>query len=569
LKSKLTLPLFISGLLVGVAIWFVFQKPQQVSLILINGAVYTVDDRNPVAEAVAIKGNIIAGVGSTEEILASFVAADTIDLQGKAVYPGFIDAHAHVEGLGAALMNLNLAGATSIQEIQARVREHAGRLPAGSWVRGRGWDQNRWPGKEFPTSRMLDEAVRDVPVYLTRIDGHAVWVNSKVLLLAGITKDTPDPEGGKIMRDRAGNPAGVFIDNAIDVLNDVLPAASVDERREAIMLAIRECARYGLTGVHDMGVDKTQIEIYRKLIDENSFPIRIYAAIGGLGETWDHYRDAGPEIGGFGSKLTVRALKLYADGALGSRGAALIEPYSDDSPNRGLTLTSSEDLEAAVNACLERGFQPCTHAIGDRGNHIALNVYEKRLNSLQMKDKDRRLRVEHAQVLHQDDIPRFKQLGVIPSMQPTHCTSDMYWAEARVGPERIKGAYAWRTLLETGVVIPGGSDFPVEDINPLWGFYAAITRQDHVGWPEGGWYPEQRMSRDEALKSFTLWAAYAAFEESQKGSIQKGKLADLVVLSDDIMKTDPPKILETRVEMTILGGEVVYARDKGLALGSP
>ncbi|MBM2840307.1 MAG: Amidohydrolase 3, partial [Bacteroidetes bacterium] len=360
------------------------------------------------------------------------------------------------------------------------------------------------------------------------------------------------------VRDGGGKPTGVFVDNAVDLIDAVIPQPSEEERTEAIQKAVEECVKVGLTGIHDMGVDLQLINIYKKLIGQKQFPFRVYAAIGGVGETWDHYLKVGPEIEGNDGRLTVRALKLYSDGALGSRGAALIEPYSDEPSNRGLTLTSSDQMKSAGLQALEKGFQVCTHAIGDRGNNIALNGYAEVLKSNRAKAKDARFRIEHAQVLEPNDIPRFRQLGVIPSMQPTHCTSDMYWAKDRLGPQRVKGAYAWRSLLNQGSIIPAGSDFPVESPNPLWGFYAAITRQDQGGWPEGGWYPDQRMTREEALKAFTIWAAYASFEEQAKGTIEIGKGADFTILSDDIMTIDPKKILDTHVDMTIVAGEVVY-----------
>jgi predicted amidohydrolase YtcJ len=317
--------------------------------------------------------------------------------------------------------------------------------------------------------------------------------------------------------------------------------------------------KVGLTEVHDMGVDLSGIGIYKKLIAEGRFPLRVYVAIDGIGETWSHYLNSGPETVGYDGRLAVRALKLYADGALGSRGAALIEPYSDDPSNRGLTLTSAEQIRSAASQALDKGFQVCTHAIGDRGNNIVLNVYEEVLNANKVKARDARFRVEHAQVLDRPDMPRFHALGILPMMQPTHCTSDMYWAESRLGPERTKGAYAWRSLISLGSIVPGGSDFPVESPNPLWGFYAAITRQDHTGWPDGGWHAEEKMTREEALKSFTLWSAFAAFQEKARGSIEVGKFADLTILSQDIMKIEPRKILETSVEMTLVAGQVVYS----------
>lgn len=568
MKSKLIISLIA---IAGLIIYYILinPNPQEVSMLLVNGVVYTVNEKQPSAEAIAVREGKIVGVGSNEDMMASFKSASVIDLQGKPVYPGFIDSHAHLENLGAALMNLNVSGTSSVEEIQQLVADRVAATKPGRWIRGRGWDQNKWSSKSFPTHQMLDAVSRDVPVYLTRVDGHAMWVNKEILDIAGITRATPDPDGGKIVRDGSGNPTGVLIDNAIALLESVLPEPSEQERTEAVERAVQECIKVGLTEVHDMGTDLAGIEIYKKLIQAGRFPFRVYAAIGGegnetgrisfggLGETWDYYLKNGPEIDGYDGRLTVRALKLYADGALGSRGAALIEPYSDDPTNRGLTLTSAEVLKTAAAQALQHGFQLCIHAIGDRANHIVLNVYEEAFKTLPAKAKDARFRIEHAQVIDTTDIPRFHQLGILPVMQPTHCTSDMYWAETRLGPSRITGAYAWRSLLDAGSIIPGGSDFPVESPNPLWGFYAAIARQDHSGWPDGGWHPEQRMSRSEALKSFTMWAAFASFEEKTKGSLEPGKVADLVVLSDDIMNIEPRKILTTTVELNMIAGEIV------------
>ena len=334
---------------------------------------------------------------------------------------------------------------------------------------------------------------------------------------------------------------------------------------DAILRGAKECVKVGLTEVHDMGVDLSLLKIYDQMILTGELPLRVYAAIDGPGETWDHYLKAGPDTVGHAGKLTVRALKMYADGALGSRGAALIQPYSDDPGNRGLTLTSSAALTKAASQCLDKGFQLCVHAIGDRANNMVLNVYQSVLSGAAGGGSRARFRVEHAQILDTADIPRFHSLGVLPMMQPTHCTSDMSWVENRLGPQRLAGAYAWRSLLDQGSIIPGGSDFPVESPNPIWGFYAAITRQDHAGQREGGWRPEQRMTRMEALKSFTLWGAYAGFQEDVKGSIEPGKWADLTVLSEDIMKVEPSRILDTTVEMTIVAGSEVYRSNAGLA----
>ncbi len=558
MKLKTFAPLL---LVVLSLVYFMFLRSNvsEASLLLLNGVVYTVNEAQPRAEAVAVSSGKIIAVGTTTELQSKFTSSHVIDLHGRPVYPGFIDSHAHLEGLGSLLLNLDLTGTTSVEEIQRLVAESAGKAKPGMWIRGRGWDQNQWRHKTFPNHEILDKVAGDIPVYLARVDGHAVWVSKKVLEIAGTTKETPDPEGGKIVRDKAGNPTGVFVDNAVDIVKEALPDPSEVERTEAILKAVQSCLKVGLTEVHDMGVDGEQIEICRRLIQTGRFPFRVYAAIGGPGPLWERYLARGPEIGTYEGRLTVRALKLYADGALGSYGAALIEPYSDDPANRGLTLTSADSIRYHGRRALERGFQVCTHAIGDRANHIVLNVYEELYKANPERSKDARFRVEHAQVLAQDDIARFHQIGVLPMMQPTHCTSDMRWAESRLGPTRIKGAYAWRSLIESGSIVPGSSDFPAESNNPLWGFYAAITRQDRTGWPVGGWYPEQRMTRDEALKAFTIWGATAGFEENIKGSIEPGKFADLVVLSNDIMQIDARDILQTTVEMTIVGGDVVYS----------
>lgn len=533
-------------------------EPQQVSLILYNGIIHTVNPVQPRAEALAVRDDRIVAVGSTAAIRRDYTSSVSIDLAGRTVVPGFIDAHAHLEGMGASLMSLDLTGAVSVEEIRHRVAERVPQLDKGVWLRGRGWDQNLWAEKSFPTHAMLDAVAPDIPVYLTRIDGHAVWVNGKVLALAGITRDTPDPDGGRIYRDAQGDPTGVFVDNAVGMLDAVLPDPTIEERKAAILLAVHECLKRGLTEVHDMGVDLEGIRIYKELIGEGKFPFRVYVAVDGVDSAWFHYLSTGPETTGYEDRLVVRAIKMYADGALGSRGAALIEPYSDDPGNRGLTLTSANELTQVAGEALEHGFQVCTHAIGDRANHIVLNSYENAFKSFHVNGLDRRFRVEHAQVVAPDDLPRFAELGVVPSMQPTHCTSDMPWAEQRLGPKRVLGAYAWHTLLEHGSIIPGGSDFPVERPDPLWGIYAAVTRQDHSGNPPGGWYPDQRMTREEALRSFTIWGAYAAFQENIKGSIEKGKLADFVILTRDIMAVDPQDILSTEVDATFVAGKMVY-----------
>lgn len=554
---------------------------QQVDALFVNGKVYTMDSQNTIAEAIATRGERIVAVGSSTALGRKFSPKQTIDLNGRTVLPGFIDAHAHLMSLGVARMTVDLVGAESENEAAERVRGRVGKIEPGQWVRGRGWDQNRWPSKHFPTASDLDRAAPNNPVYLTRVDGHAAWVNRRALVIANISQSTPDPDGGRIIRDAAGHPTGVLIDEAMDLVARHLPPISRQESEEALQLAIEECLRYGLTGVHDMGVDTSEIDLYKSKIEDGRLSIRLYAAIGGPGATWDHFLKTGPLLNYGDHRLTVRTLKMYIDGALGSRGAALVEPYSDEPGNRGLTVISEAGLKSIVDTALAHGFQVCTHAIGDRGNNIVLNVYEEALKGQPVKNH--RLRIEHVQVLLPSDVPRFHQLGVIPSMQPTHCTSDMYWAEARLGPERVRGAYAWRSLLDSGVWIAGGSDFPVENPNPLYGIYAAVTRQDPEGRPknaddvqeswqlstqgivdpsafESGWYASQKMSREEAVRSFTLWAAHAAFQEHLVGSLEVGKLADFVILSQDIMTVPAHELLRTVVEKTYVGSKLVYER---------
>ncbi|HTK81539.1 MAG TPA: amidohydrolase [Bacteroidota bacterium] len=544
------------------------------SMLLLNGTIYTLDGNNSVAQAIALNGNRILATGTTEEITRRYKSDNVIDLQGKTVLPGLIDGHGHVLGEGSALHNLNLVGTNAAEEVIEIVRKRVGSVQPGVWISGRGWDQNDWQVEKFPEASLLDRIAPDNPVYLTRIDGHAIWVNTKAMDLAGVIAQTPDPVGGKIIRDAGGKPTGVFVDNAMDLIARAVPQLTDTDVEERLKLALNECAKLGITEVHDMGVDVQTIRTYKKLIDNGECPVRVYAAIGGPretgnryvesgeqipAETWNTYLKLGREIGYGNGMLTVRAVKLYADGALGSRGAALLDSYSDDPGNRGLTVTTEADLEIICRQAEENGFQVCVHAIGDRGNDIVLNVYEKVLQSHD-KAAPLRWRIEHAQVLAPSDIPRFARLGIIPSMQPTHATSDMYWAEARLGAERVKGAYAWRSLMQNGSIIVGGSDFPVEGVNPLWGIYAAITRSDKSGYPQDGWYPEQKMTREEAARAFSQWAAYGAFEENMKGTLEPGKWADITILSKDIMTVPPRDILTTEVEMTIVGGNIVYKK---------
>ena len=468
------------------------------------------------------------------------------------------DAHAHVTGLGQSLLNVDLVGTTSYEQVIARVVERARTTPKGEWIVGRGWDQNDWGDTRWPTHEALSHAVPDHPVYLERVDGHAGLVNALALQKMGVTKATKDPSGGAIERDAQGNPAGVFVDNAQDLIGRAIPAQTRAQVKNAIKLAIDEMHRWGLTGVHDAGASAQVLELYEELGRESALNIRLYAMISDDAPTIEAWFKRGPQIGLHDGMLWVRSIKLYQDGALGSRGAALLEPYSDDARTNGLLVSAPEHIKEFATRALRAGFQVNTHAIGDRGNRLVLDSYEAALKVV--PTADHRFRIEHAQILNADDIPRFAALGVIPSMQASHQTSDMYWAGNRLGEGRLRGAYAWRSLIESGVVIPNGSDFPVEYVDPLISFRAAVSRQDAHGWPAGGWYPEQRMTRDEALKSMTLWAAYAGFQENELGSLAAGKRADFVVLDQDIMRVPDSMLSSTHVLSTWVGGRNVYER---------
>jgi predicted amidohydrolase YtcJ len=531
----------------------VLARAETADLVVNNARIYTVDPARPRASAIAVKGDRILAIGD----VSVYVGPKTrrIDARGATVIPGLIDSHGHMRGLGESLEILDLRATRSVADVLKLVDKATRSRKPSEWIRGRSWDQTQWPGAQFPTAEQLSRVSPNHPVYLTRVDGHAGWVNNKALEIAGITAATPDPPGGRIIRTSAGQPTGVLIDRAQGLVTRKIPPASHEQVLERIAHAARECAHLGLTTVHDAGVSREDLAAYRELIAQGKLPVRVYAMIGGEGSLWEEYLKRGPEIG---DRLTVRSIKLMADGALGSRGAALKEPYSDEPGNRGLLILQEKDIERVARAAAAKGFQVNTHAIGDRANHVVLEAYGAALSGA----KDRRFRIEHAQVVAPEDFPLFAKFGVIASMQATHATSDMRWAEARLGPKRILGAYAWRRFLSLGVPVPNGSDFPVEDPNPLWGFYAAITRQDHQGRPEGGWMPDKRMRRQEALKSWTLDGAYAAFEEKSKGSLTPGKLADFVMLSEDITTIPANEILNTRVVMTVLGGEVVYSELK-------
>ncbi len=530
---------------------------QQADLVVTNARIYTSDVNRPAAEALAVRGGRIAFVGSNRGALAlAGPRTERLDLAGKTVITGMVDAHAHLLGLGQALRTVDLVGTRSYDEVIARVVARAKTARPGEWIRGRGWDQNDWADTRFPTHAALSRAVPNNPVYLTRVDGHAALVNTKALELAQVTAATPDPTGGRFIRDSANNPTGVLVDNAQGIVGRVIPAPTHAELRDQTLVAIAEANRWGLTGIHDAGVAPEGIAVYEELAKEGHYNLRNYVMVRSSDSVLDAILQRGPQKALYDGRLWIRAIKLVADGALGSRGAALLEPYSDDPGNTGLITTPPERIKSVAVRALKAGFQVNVHAIGDRANRMVLDQFEAALG--EVPTADHRFRIEHAQILRYQDIPRFAELDVIPSMQGSHQTSDMYWAPNRLGPARLSGAYAWRSLLNTGVVIPNGSDFPVEAVNPLISFHSFFTRQDADNFPPGGWMPEQRTTRQEALLSITLWPAYAGFMENESGSLTPGKYADFVVLDRDIMTVAPEAVLGTRVLMTVLGGKAVY-----------
>jgi len=528
-------------------------------LIVTGGHIYTVDDTRPAAQAFAIRNGVFVFVGSESEAMA-LKGPDTrvLDLHGATALPGLADAHGHLTELGETLHEADLAGSLSYEEVIERTKKHSGSVPAGEWIRGHGWDQNRWASKQFPTADALTRAFPNNPVVLERIDGHALLANARAMEAAKITEATKDPTGGRIVRGANGNPTGVFVDNAQSLIDRAVPAPTDAQLEQAISAAITDVHSWGLVSIHDPGEPRRIIDVMESMAKKGTFDLRGYILIADDSAAIAHYYTLGPRSAMYDGHLWVRAIKLYADGALGSRGAALLSPYSDDPGNTGLLVSSEAHLQSVATSALRHGFQVATHAIGDRGNRNALDAYEGALKAV--PTADHRFRIEHAQILDPADIPRFAQLGIIPSMQASHQTSDMRWAEDRLGPSRIRGAYAWRSLLNTGVIIPNGTDFPVENVNPLITFHSAVTRADSTGWPDGGWYPEQKMTRDEALKSMTIWAAYAGFQEHVMGSITPGKYADFTVLDQDIMTIPASDILKTHVLSTYMGGKSVYER---------
>lgn len=530
--------------------------------LLTAATIHTGDPDAPVATALAWDtdtGRVLA-VGDRQALLTLYPLAALTDVGEATVIPGLIDAHAHLMFLGGTLMQADLTGAISIQDIVARLQRFAADNPEG-WLLGSGWDQNRWPDKQFPTVADLDTAFPDRPVWLGRIDGHAGWGNSAALRAVArqpgqrALKGSWQPAGGRIVRDAKGQPSGVFVDEAMTLVQAAIPTPSDAAREQMLTRALDKAVSQGLTGVHDMGVSRADLALMRRFADAGTLPLRIDAYADGNGDALADLCAQGAYQHP-GGRLEMRGVKLFMDGALGSRGAALLADYSDDPHNRGLLVTSPAEFETAVRKADTCHVQVATHAIGDRGNRIALDTYARVLG--ERRSSDHRWRIEHAQVVALEDIPRFAQLGVIASMQPTHATSDMGWAQDRVGPERILGAYAWRRMLGSGARLALGSDFPVEQVDPRLGLYAAVTRQERAGQPPGGWQPDQRLTAAEALRGFTADAAWAGHDEAQVGRLQPGLHADFVVLDRDPLSIAPADLADLQVRSTWVDGAAVY-----------
>src|SRR5262245_59053839 len=544
-----------------------FQGQSQVEpaeLVLKNGNVYTVSDAQPKAEAIAVRYGRIVFVGSNAEVKKYEGKKGTrvIDLKGQTVVPGLADAHYHFSGVGLREMTLNLEGTTSLDDFLVKVKARVDKGKPGEWVTGRGWIETFWKPQTFPSRGDLDKIAPNNPVFLTRADGHGAVANSAALKIAGIDKNTENPFGGEIMKDKqSGEPSGMLLDRAKDLIGRHIPPSTNADKEQALILADKRSTALGWTQVHDAGVGYDQIEMVKKLYSEGKMKIRLYEAIRGPSADAQRLLREGAQVGLYDGRLTIRTIKITIDGALGSKGAALLENYADHDTNGFLTF-KEEQVMPTLELALKKSIQVETHAIGDRANRTILDWYEKAFNNVPMIERmdraDPRWRVEHAQIVHPDDIPRFAKLKIIPSMQPSHAIGDLHFAPSRLGVKRLAGAYAWQTFIKQGNVIAGGSDAPVERGEPMIEFYAAVARKDQKGFSGEGWHPEEAVTREQALKMFTIWAAFAAFEEKSRGSIEPGKLADLTILSADIMKIPEMDILKTRCVMTVVNGEVVW-----------
>ena len=544
---------------------FQMRAAEDVDLLLFNGNVYTVNEKRPHAEAIAVKKDRIAFIGSNGEA-KRFHAARTVDLGGKTVLPGLTDSHVHIFGIGERELTLNLEGTNTLEDFLAKVRARVAQTPPDKWITGRGWIETFWKPPTFPTRQDLDSVAADHPLFLTRADGHAAIVNSAALKIAKIDKNTANPFGGEILKDKTtGEPTGMLLDNAMDLVAKNIPKPTSAEREQALVTGINREIGLGWCEIQNAGSHKDDIDLIKKAFESGKIKIRFVNCVFGPGEDAQHFLKEGATLNAFNHHFTQRTIKVIFDGALGSRGAALLKPYNDAPETSGYLTEKPEELKPMFEEAMRRGIQVETHAIGDRANRLILDLYEAALKAVpaeQRKIREPRWRVEHAQIVDPADLPRFAKLGVIPSMQPSHAISDLFFAPARLGMDRLAGAYAWQSFLKSGAIICGGSDAPVERGEPMIEFYAAVARKSIKGESGEGWHPEQGVSREQALKMFTIWPAYAAFEERDKGTIEAGKLADFTVLSQDIMKIPKPEILKTRAEMTIIGGEIVYVATK-------
>jgi predicted amidohydrolase YtcJ len=555
------------SLLVALVSAFLLSPPttkvQPADLVFKNGNIYTASDAQPKVEAVAVKGDRIVFVGSNRG-LQKYVGTKTrvVDLNGKTMLPGMTDAHHHLSGVGFREMTLNLEGITSLEDFLAKVKARVDQAKPGEWITGRGWIETFWTPPVFPTRWDLDKIAPNNPVFLDRADGHGAVANSAALKIAGVDKNTPNPFGGEVSKDKAtAEPNGMFLDAAQDLVQRHIPGTTVAEAERAIILGVKRDVELGWTQVQDPGGSYEEVDLLKKLYGEGKIKLRIYKGLSAPGRHAERLFHDGPIIGTYGNRLTVRTLKLYADGSLGSRSAALLQPYSDKPDTSGFLRIKEEDLQPLLAEALRKGIQIQTHAIGDRGNRFILDQYERAMKAVprtEWKIKAPRWRIEHSQIVNPTDIPRFAKLGVIPSMQPSHAIGDLHFAPSRLGIARLAGAYAWQSFIKSGSIVPGGSDAPVERGEPMIEFYAAVARKDMKGFSGEGWHPEEAVTREQALKMFTVWPAYAAFEETLRGSIEIAKLADFTVLSADIMKIPEAEILKTHCVMTVIGGEIVY-----------
>ena len=556
----------IAGVIILLFLSFCSSHNHDIDTVFINGNIYRVSSEDN-CEALAVKNGKITAIGNTEYILSlKGPQTKVIDLKGKTMTPGLIDTHAHFLGIGYARLDLDLMHVTSYEELVALVEQKAKTLDPGVWILGRGWHQDKWDSISapivdgFPTHHKLSEVSPDHPVFLKHASGHAALANARAMTIAGVDSKTEFHEGGEVFKDQSGNPTGIFNETAQGLIGAYIPDNDPQREQLAFEESMQECLENGITSFHDAGVSMKTIDLYKRNLEEGKLKMRLYPMLSGSdGKLLEHYFKNGPEIGLGNDFLTIRSIKLYSDGALGSRGAWLLEPYSDMPGEEGHSTTPIEDIYQVCETALKQGFQVCTHAIGDRANREVLDQYEKAFTAVAGNSADHRFRIEHAQHLHPDDIPRFSDLGVIPAMQAIHMSSDRPWAIDRLGLKRIEdGAYVWQKLLQSGATVINGTDAPVEPVNPIDCFYASVTRKTLKGVPPGGYEPSQKMTRMQALSSYTLDAAYGAFEENLKGSIDEGKYADFTIYNQDMMTVPEDQILKTRVIMTVVDGEIVY-----------